>query len=184
MRLEFRPLSEAELPTLAGWLDATHVREWWRDSADLEHVRRKYLPRIRGEEPTEVFVIVHEGDDIGIIQRYRLRAYPGWSGAVAGTGLAFPEAAGIDYLIGESAHVGRGVGTSAISAFTERLWTDYPDVQVVVVTPQQANRPSCRVLEKAGYQPLWIGILDSDDPSDSGPAVLYASDRRDPDRPR
>lgn len=177
MQLEFRPLSESDLPTLVRWLDAPHVREWWRDPADLEEVRQKYRPRIHGHEPTEVFVIVDDGMDLGIIQRYRLSAYPEWNGTIAGSGLAFPDAAGIDYLIGAVDRVGEGAGTFAIEAFTARLWRDYPDVQAIVVTPQQANRASCRALEKAGYQLRWTGLLDSDDPSDSGPAALYTRDR-------
>lgn len=126
MHLEFRPLSEPDLPKLVRWLDAPHVREWWRDPVDLEAVRQKYLPRIHGHEPTEVFVIVDAGEDLGIIQRYRLSAYPDWNGTIAGSGLAFRDGAGIDYLIGEEGRVGRGLGTSAIEAFTARLWSDYP----------------------------------------------------------
>ena len=175
--LSFRPLAEADLPRLARWLDAAHVRKWWRDGSGLEQVREKYLPRIRGREPTEVFVIVYDTRDVGIIQRYRLRAYPDWDGTIAGTGVTVPDAAGIDYLIGDPEKVGRGTGTRAVQDFTELLFADYTDIEIIVVTPQQANRASCRVLEKAGYELRWSGRLDSDDPADSGTAALYVRHR-------
>ncbi len=77
--LAFRPLAETDLPQLARWLPPDHVQEWWRDPFAPTHVREKYMPRIRGEEPTEVFVIVLDDADIGMIQRYRLSGYPAWS---------------------------------------------------------------------------------------------------------
>jgi hypothetical protein len=33
------------------------------------------------------------------------------------------------------------------------------------------------VLEKSGYRLVWTGMLDSDDPSDSGTAAMYVLDR-------
>lgn len=173
----FRPLAEADLPQVARWLGSAHVQEWWRDSSDLATVRQKYLPRIHGNEPTEVFVIVNDETDIGIIQRYRLGNYPEWQSTVAASGLTFSNPAGIDYLIGEAEHIGRGTGSRAIGRFTETLFADYPDVDMIVVTPQQANRASCRVLEKAGYKLEWAGLLDSDDPADVDTAALYVRHR-------
>ena len=175
--LGFRPLAEADLPQLLCWLDAAHVRMWWRDGLDLDRVRAKYLPRIEGDEPTEVFVIVSDPQDIGIIQRYRLPANPESHDTLAGTGLTFPNAAGIDYLIGAPERVGSGTGTRVVKRFTELLFTACPDVEHIVVAPQQANRASCRVLEKAGYELRWTGQLDSDDPADAGTAALYVRNR-------
>lgn len=175
--IDFRPLAESDLPRLAGWLKADHVQEWWRDPSEFERVQAKYLPRIHDEEPTEVFVITLGAEDIGVIQRYRLSDFPAWDGTVAGTGLAFEHSAGIDYLIGERVHLGRGLGTQSIEQFTDRLFADWSDIEEVVVTPQAANRPSCRALEKAGYALRWTGRLDSDDPADSGVTALYTRRR-------
>jgi aminoglycoside 6'-N-acetyltransferase len=40
--------------------------------------------------------------------------------------------------------------------------------------PQQENVASWRALEKAGFERIFAGPLESDDPSDSGPAFVYA----------
>jgi RimJ/RimL family protein N-acetyltransferase len=53
----------------------------------------------------------------------------------------------------------------------------------VVTSVDQANRRSWRALEKIGFQRVWAGVLDSDDPSDKGPTFVYVrSIRTWPDR--
>ena len=165
------------------WLRAEHVSRWWRASHDIEDVRAKYLPRILGEEPTEVFIASTAAGPVGLIQRYRFTDHGTWAATVAGTDLVLPAAAGIDYLIGVAAATGRGLGTEMISTFTARLFDDHTDVQTIVVTPQRANRASCRVLEKSGYRLVWVGRLDSDDPSDAGDSSVYVTHRPPPPAP-
>lgn len=174
--LTFRSLAESDLPLVAGWLAAPHVMRWWRDSAELEQVRAKYLPRIRKVDATEVFVIVEDARDIGIIQRYRLDAHPEWRQVLSAAGLRH-NAAGIDYFIGESDQLGKGLGSTAIRQFVDDLFADWPDVDAAAATPQADNRASCRSLEKTGFEAVWSGPVDSDDPADSGPAVLYVRAR-------
>jgi aminoglycoside 6'-N-acetyltransferase len=168
-----RPLTEADLPLVSRWLAQPHVARWWRDPADLESVRTQFRPCLTGADPTEVFVIEVAGQPAGIIQQYRVDDEPEWARAVAATGAVTANAAGIDYLIGEIAHIGRGHGTAAISAITARAFGRYPDADVVVAAPQQANVASWKALERAGYQRWWAGQLESDDPGDAGPAYLY-----------
>ena len=141
--------------------------------------RKKYLPRIHGDG-------AHRGvrhratttTTSAIIQRYRLRAHPGWNGTVAGDGAGRP-GRGRDRLPHRRGRPGRARGRAHESYrnFSEQLFADYPDVDHIVVTPQQANRASCRVLEKAGYELRWTGQLDSDDPADAGTAALYLQRR-------
>jgi aminoglycoside 6'-N-acetyltransferase len=175
--VDFRPLVEPDLPRVARWLRQKHVQEWWKDPRAPEKVREKYLPRILGQDPTDMFVILLDGAEIGLIQSYRIADHPEWATMVAASGLTFASAAGIDYMIGEPELVGRGIGSVAIAQFTASVFAAYPEVDCIVVTPQAANRRSCRVLEKSGYELRWTGLLDSDDPSDAGPAALYVHDR-------
>jgi aminoglycoside 6'-N-acetyltransferase len=174
MTVSLRPLEYDDLTRVAGWLALPHVARWWLEPADLDSVTATYGPCIRGEDPTQVFVIELEGEPVGLIQRYRHRDYEAWSRAV---GIA--RAAGIDYLIGEARLVGRGVGTAAIAAFTADTLSHYADIECVVAAPQQANIASWRALEKAGFRRVWAGLLESDDPGDAGPAFVYAFDRSD-----
>ena len=164
---------------MSTWLAAPHVRRWWRDPADIAAVRAKYLPRILGDEPTQVFVASTHGTPFGLIQRYRFADYGTWAATVVGIGLTFSYPAGIDYMIGRSEFVGRGFGSAMIAGFTELVFADYDDVRTVVVTPQHANRASCRALENAGYALVAVGRLESDDPADEGDAAIYVRHRPD-----
>jgi aminoglycoside 6'-N-acetyltransferase len=175
--LSFRPLLRDDLPLLAQWLRENHVQRWWKDPTAPDNVEEHYLPCILGTDPTEVLVIVWEGRDIGMVQRYRLDDNPEYLVSLAPSGLSLGVAAGIDYVIGEPDMIGRGIGSQLIESFTAAVFDRYPDIDSIVVNPQAANGASCRVLEKAGYRLAWTGMIVSDDPSDAGPVALYILER-------
>lgn len=171
--VSFRPMVEGDLPQVAAWLREEHVQRWWRDPTAPDNVEAKYLPRILGLEPTEMRIILWEEREVGMIQRYLVDDHPDWGRSLAPSGATFNAAAGIDYVIGVPNLVGRGIGSAAVDGFSAETFARYPGVEQIVVTPQAANRASCRVLEKAGYALKWTGRLDSSDPADSGPAAVY-----------
>jgi len=174
----FRRMQEEDLPLVATWLAEEHVQRWWRDPSAPLQVEEKYLPRISGAESTEMFVIVHDDEPVGFIQRYLMRHHPEWARTLSPSGQVFDKAAGIDYAIGRPGLVGRGIGSAVVAAFSEALFEAFPEVTDIVVTPQADNVASCRVLERAGYERRWTGLLDSNDPGDAGPAAMYVL-RRD-----
>jgi aminoglycoside 6'-N-acetyltransferase len=177
--LGFRRLGREDFGLLSQWLSRPHVERWWREEHEPAAVEARYGPAVDGVEPTEVFVVEHDGEAVGLIQRYRLTSYPDWQKALAVAGTP-NDAAAVDYLIGEVALVGRGLGGPMIDRFVEDTWSTYPDVPAVVVSVQQENRRSWRALEKAGFQRRWSGMLDSDDPSDEGPSHVYVRYRPEP----
>jgi aminoglycoside 6'-N-acetyltransferase len=168
----FRPLQFVDLHLVARWQSRAHVAHWWREPADLASITSRYSPTIDGRDPTEVFIIEFEGEAIGLIQRYLLSDNPEWAAAIG-----IQEGAGIDYFIGEEAMVGRGLGARAIARFAEDTFVRYPAVPMVVAVPQQDNVASWRALERAGFQRLAAKRLESDDPSDAGPAYIYGLTR-------
>jgi aminoglycoside 6'-N-acetyltransferase len=176
--VELRPMRRDDLPMLAQWLGEPHVREWWRgEPTDVRSVEAKYGACIDGDDPTELFVIAESGQPIGMIQRYLIDDEPEWASVFDGI-VDVSAAAGIDYLIGVPDAVGRGLGTAAISAFAEMVFAWRP-VRSIVVSVQQANPASWRVLELAGFTRVWAGELDSPDPSDQGPEYVYLRSRPD-----
>ena len=176
MTITFRPLSGGDLPKLAEWLAAPHVKEWWAEPDDLAAVKSRYLPMIDGPDRTEGFIVLFGSLPIGYIQRYRFVDEPEWRRTVAAA-VDARHAGGIDYLIGEVAMVGRGIGSEVIRTFAAGLWESCADIAVVVVAVQQLNLASWHALENAGFTRLWHGQLDTEDPSDRGPAFLYALSR-------
>jgi aminoglycoside 6'-N-acetyltransferase len=177
--VRFRAIRRDDLPMLFRWLREPHVAEWWREVPDdLEAVEHEYGPCIDGDDPTEVHVVVSHGRPVGMIQRYLIADEPEWSRVLAGI-CDVSDAAGIDYLIGEPDAVGRGVGTAMLAAYAEDVFGWRP-VDAIVVTVQQANVGSWRILEKAGFERVWSGELDSPDPSDHGPEYVYVLPRPGP----
>jgi aminoglycoside 6'-N-acetyltransferase len=179
-------LARSDLPLLAEWLGRPHVGRWWPTPSDLDAVAAEYGPMIDGSDPTEGFIVVRnvEGQGngpgqeqaFGFLQRYRLDDDPDWLRALA---VAFDDgpATGIDYLIGDQALIGRGLGRQMIAAFVDLAWERYPDITAVVVAVDQGNEASWRALEGTDFIRTWGGVLDSDDPSDEGPSYVYVRRR-------
>jgi aminoglycoside 6'-N-acetyltransferase len=172
MEMGFRPLTRADFPLLAQWLGAPHVQRWWREASDPGSVEASYGPAVDGSDPTEHFVVEVDGRPIGMVQRCRLRDYPDYQRALSAAG-APADAATLDYLIGEAAWSGRGLGPAVIAEAVQAAWRRYPEVVAIVIAVQQDNRPSWRALEKAGFRRAWSGVVDSEDPSDNGRSYVY-----------
>ena len=128
---------------MAAWLAASHVYEWWLE----EFEEPKYRAIVDGTDPekTEGFVIVVDGRDIGFIQRYRHADDPEWDAVVG-----IPNAAGIDYLIGEPSLVGRGIGTEMISR-TCPLAVEELGVEEIVAITFADNARSYRAFLRCGF---------------------------------
>jgi aminoglycoside 6'-N-acetyltransferase len=170
--VSFRPLQRADFDLLAGWLKLPHVAPWWSDEPTVTALEASYGPSVDGSDPTEAFIIELEGRPVGFIQRYRLDDYPAWCDA-----LGIERAAGIDYLIGVPELIGVGLGPVIVDSFTALTFERYADIDRMGVAVQQANHRSWRALEKAGYERLFEGMINSDDPSDAGPSYVYVRAR-------
>jgi len=144
-RLAFRPLERADFPALLGWLGEPHVVRWWRHRPEeLSSVERKYGPRVDGDSPVRVHVLLVDGVAAGIFQHYATAEYPAYAEAVGDA-----EAIAIDYLLGDPALIGRGIGPQAIWAYARDV---VPPAPRVLASPDLTNQPSIRALLKAGFR--------------------------------
>jgi aminoglycoside 6'-N-acetyltransferase len=189
--LGFRPLERADVALLSRWLAAPHVAAWWREDPAPEAVEARYAPCLDGADPTELFVVHVDGRPVGMAQRYLFTDEPAWAAAVEAAvrshdtgaaaqhldGASLEKAAGIDYLIGVEEMTGRGLGSRMIDVFTVLTLERYPGVDRVIAAVQPANVASWRALEKAGFERVLVGAIDSGDPSDEGPAFVYVRRR-------
>lgn len=176
--VSFQPLARADLPLLADWLARPHVAPWWRH--DPAAVDADFGRSIDGPDPAELFLVVHDGTPIGMIQRYQFTDEPEWLASLAVVA-APAEAVGIDYLIGDAELVGRGIGAAMIGEFVADTWRRYPDAPSIIVDVSSENRRSWRVLEKNGFERIWEGVLDDPDAEDDdGPTWIYRLVRPEP----
>jgi aminoglycoside 6'-N-acetyltransferase len=173
--LGFRPLGREDFPLLELWLGREHVARWWNPH-ERDGLEEHYGPSIDGTDPTTHFVVLVAGRPVGMVQHYRVEDYADWSHALGSAGVRGP-CAGLDYLIGEPELIGIGLGPRMLALLVEDVWDSYPDLDRIAVAVQQANRRSWRALEKVGFERVYTGMIDSDDPSDAGPSYLYLLER-------
>jgi ribosomal protein S18 acetylase RimI-like enzyme len=152
--MDFRPLTESDLPLLETWVVRPHVAEWWDGAIELEQGLAQYLA-------------ILDGDAIGYVHSYQAAAChaDGWWLEVSDEGVF-----GIDQFLADGARLGQGLGTRMVRAFVERLLAD-PRVTRVQVDPSPANARAIRCYEKAGFHR--VGEIVTPD----GPALLMNLDR-------
>lgn len=171
--ITFRPLSEADLPLLRGWLARPHVRRWWGEpDVEVETIRAAL-----GSPDFGAFLFFEDGRPAGYIQWWRPDGT--WDIPVE----APPETTrGIDLSIAEESDLGRGLGPHAIRAFVERLAAE--GVRRVLIDPAPDNAAARRAYAKAGFAPVAEGVRED------GPYALMTLDlpppgsQPEPRRPR
>jgi len=144
--IEFRPLTESDLPLLRDWLGREHVRRWWREPIEQELAERRAA--IEGQRSSNYYLILVEGRPVGMIQSYLASDYPEWNEVVqVGNGVA-----GVDLLIGEVDLIGGGLGPRVLAEFADAIVFADPETSACVATVEEANRRSWRAFEKAGFR--------------------------------
>lgn len=145
VKVTFRPLATTDLPALVRWQHAPHAARWFPERLDLAAAERKYGPRIAGDSPVRVHVVVANGQDCGYIQHYR-------AGDID-PAAADPNAIGLDFAIGIAELTGRGLGPNLIwSYLRDVVLPAHPAARQVEASPDAANTRSIRALAKAGFE--------------------------------
>jgi aminoglycoside 6'-N-acetyltransferase len=175
--MTWRRVTPADFPLLARWLAAPHVARWWHHETAAEAVERDFGPSARGEEPNEDLLVFLDGSPLGLLQRSFLHDYPEYLIELVPVTAVPARAMTIDYLIGDAADVGRGIGTNLIRSALDHLWLDHKDAECVIVAVHADNIASWRALEKAGLVRVGSGELKPDNPIDDRRHHVYRVDR-------
>lgn len=159
-RLAIRAMTRGDLPDVTRWRAAEHVRTWFAvEEPTLEALEATYGERIDGMSPTRMWVVEVNGRSVGFVQDYRIGDYPDY--ALLGPD---PDAIGIDYVIGEPAWVGQGLGARMLWAWMRRARARFPDTTTFFAAPDHRNAASRRILRKAGFtEGVWF-----DEPREDG----------------
>jgi aminoglycoside 6'-N-acetyltransferase len=175
--ITFRRLTRDDFALLATWLGEAHVARWWAHESTSEAIERDFGPTIDGDEPAEDHLALRDGRPIGLVQYCRLADYAEYVEELA-TVLPVPAGAvSIDYLVGDPALVGRGLGTAMIRAFVDRIWETDAAASSVIVPVNSANVASRRALLAAGFRLVARGELEPDNPVDDRSHEILRIDR-------
>jgi aminoglycoside 6'-N-acetyltransferase len=177
MMFTWRAVTAEDFPLLARWLATPHVMPWWNHETSAAAVERDFGPSARGEEPNEDLVAHLGGAPVGLLQRSFIHDYPEDIEDLRLLVDVPERAMQIDYLIGDPANVGRGIGTALVRSALEHLWVEHPAAQCVIVAVHADNVPSWRALEKAGMRRIAEGELEPDNPEHDRRHVVYRIDR-------
>lgn len=162
--LELRPVVADDLDVLCEFFRAPHVAAWWHQDPTPEVVQTAYV------ECSDATVLLAslDGRPVGLAQWYQ------WDDSPADRdGYGVPSGAvGFDYLLGYPIDCDRGLGTALVAA----LVTLVPPVPIWI-TPEAANEPSCRVLEKNGFIRVAVKQCVIEDEPWAGPTALYRLSR-------
>ncbi|MDT0187808.1 GNAT family N-acetyltransferase [Microbacterium sp. ARD31] len=147
-RIDLRAMTYGDLPGLTRWLQAPHVRRWWRNDGEptREAVEARYGPRIDGRTPTRMWVVEVNGRSVGFVQDYLVRDYPGFALLTPD-----PDALGLDYAIGEPQWAGRGLGARVLWSWMLGARHRHPEATAYFAAPEHTNHASLRVLDKVGF---------------------------------
>ena len=142
-RYDFRPVTEKDLPMVAGWLAEPHVAQWWNDPETEIAEIREHIDSIS----VEPLIVELDGKPIGYIQNYdpHLEDDHPYADQPFGT-------LGIDLFIGEPELVGKGHGPALMRRLCELLFEE--GAPRVVADPDPRNVRAIRAYEKAGFLPL------------------------------
>jgi RimJ/RimL family protein N-acetyltransferase len=144
----FRALAASDLGMLRSWLEASHVRRWWRAERTDPVIQSIEAGAPRGEVG-EACIVEIDGRPIGYIRGYWAARHP--SGLWDGIENVTASTRAIEFLIGEADMVNRKLGRAMIRAFVAGLFEDQ-DVGRIVADPARDNWPANIALKRVGFR--------------------------------
>lgn len=141
--IALRAFQDSDLTLFEDWLSRPHVAAWYGDPLEwIVEVKNRH-----GDfEFLHHFIAEVDGKPIGFCQFYEYaRGGEDWHGDLDVAGVY-----SIDYLIGETAYLGKGLGAVIVGALVERIG-ERPDARRIIVQPEPENEASCGALLSNGF---------------------------------
>ena len=147
--LELRLLGDDDVPLVETWLNKDHVKRWY----EIPHMGvtiddwMSEINQRNGEFSWLTYLIATwQGQPIGLCQYYKCKDSDDED---FGT-LPLEGAYGIDYLIGETSYLGKGLGKGIINLLVDRIFS-IPDAQRVTADIDKDNKASEKALLSCGF---------------------------------
>ena len=136
----FRPVEDADLPMLDGWLKTPEIRRWWGDPREQFGLIEKDM----NDDRMATLLVLLDNRPFAYLQHYDVRSWPQkhLEHLPAGT-------RAIDTFIGEPAMIGTGHGSTYLRAMAGMLID--AGANGVVIDPEPHNDRARKAYFKAGF---------------------------------
>lgn len=152
--LELRLLNDDDVSLVEIWLNKAHVKRWY-EIPRFDISISDWISEIKARNDKfkwiTYLVVLWQGRPIGLCQYYKCVDSHEDFGM-----LPLEGAYGIDYLIGEEAYLGKGLGRQMVSSLADKLFS-LPDVQRITADIDADNKASEMTLLSCGFQLLDTG---------------------------
>ena len=187
----FKSLASEHIPLLHQWMQHPHVRQWWGEgqSWHLDQVREKYQSYTLGykmengeRRPLDPFIIYFQERPIGFIQSYDAFHFPREGFKIEDIWCDTSKSlAALDFYIGETDCIGRGLGTEALKAFLHQHV--FPKFDACLVDPDKGNKAAIKAYANAGFSTLLdlssSIIMIAQKEEIKNPLIIFGSARSD-----
>lgn len=148
--ISFRKMQMTDLPLMQKWLNLPYVHEWFEKDKEntLEGITRRYGPKIKGEKPTDCYLILYENKPVAYIQSYKVNDWP-----ELGDYLGYDDhTASVDLFVGDSDFTGKGFGSLMLRKFLKDILFANPEIATCVIGPEPKNTRAIKSYEKVGFK--------------------------------
>lgn len=141
--IALRAFQDDDLPLFEEWLARPHVAAWYGDPLE-------WIDEVKGRHGEFAFlhhfIVEADGAPIGFCQFYEYaRGGEDWHGDLDVEGVY-----SIDYLIGETSYLGKGLGAAIVGTLVERIGAR-AGARRIIVQPEPENKASCGALLSNGF---------------------------------
>lgn len=147
-----RPLQTPDLDLMVRWKSQPHLRPFYVKTKppDPEDTHRSYGNKCGDAGPTFGTIACVDGTPYGYLQWYLNRSWPEWGRETIG----WSNGASIDYFIGETWALGRGLGSAMLRALVHAVMLRLtgPDRRLFIGHDSR-NRRAIRCTQAAGFRP-------------------------------
>ncbi len=144
-KIQFKKLQNSHLNLLHQWLNQPRIAQVWDGPVSIDQVLGHYFSR--KDKNVQRFIPYIGNVPIGFVQSYwATKCGDGWWENEHDDG-----AVGIDFFMGASEYLGKGLGTEMIKEFVRMLAAN-PAVTKIISDPTPDNVRSIRCLENVGFQ--------------------------------
>ena len=137
---------------LTKWLSTPEVLDFYEgrnNIYDIDMIKRKYSPRVKGKTKVTPCIIEYDNIPIGYIQFYETNAKDYEINQVI-TDDELIDFFAVDIFIGEISYWNKGIGTKVISSMIKYLYK-FKNAEVIYIDPQTWNTRAIHTYEKSGF---------------------------------